>query len=87
MPKMTFLDCLNSPKIDFTYNQTDGEMIKFQQSQALTSHFESFWSIVVCISEAVDFTEILSKNRESEILVFSHSAVFIYILISCLFTF
>ena len=23
-------------------------MIKFQQSQALTSHFESFWSIVDC---------------------------------------
>ena len=23
-------------------------MIKFQQSQALTSHFESFWSIVMC---------------------------------------
>ena len=23
-------------------------MIKFQQSQALTSHFESFWSIVRC---------------------------------------
>ena len=23
-------------------------MIKFQQSQALTSHFESFWSIVHC---------------------------------------
>ena len=24
-------------------------MIEFQQSQALTSHFESFWSIVTCI--------------------------------------
>ena len=23
-----------------------GKIIKFQQSQALTSHFESFWSIV-----------------------------------------
>ena len=23
-------------------------MIKFQQNQALTSHFESFWSIVKC---------------------------------------
>ena len=22
-------------------------MIKFQQSQALTSHFESFWSVVI----------------------------------------
>ena len=25
-----------------------GKMIKHQQSQALTSHFESFWSIVDC---------------------------------------
>ena len=24
-------------------------MIKFQQSQALTSHFESFWSIVISV--------------------------------------
>ena len=43
---MTFLDCLNSPKFDFTQNQNGGKMIKFQQSQALTSHFESFLSIV-----------------------------------------
>ena len=43
---MTFLDCLNSPKFDFTKNRCVGKMIKFQQSQALTSHFESFWSIV-----------------------------------------
>ena len=28
-------------------------MIKFQQSQALTSHFESFWSIV---SSSMSFT-------------------------------
>ena len=44
--KMTFLDCFNSPKLDFTYNLSDGKIIKFQQSQALTSHFESFLSIV-----------------------------------------
>ena len=25
-------------------------MIRFQQSQALTSHFESFWSIVCMLS-------------------------------------
>ena len=25
-------------------------MLKFQLSQALTSHFESFWSIVYCVS-------------------------------------
>ena len=46
LPKMTFLDCLNSQKFDFTQNQSGGKIIKFQQSQALTSHFESFWSIV-----------------------------------------
>ena len=44
--KMTFLDCLNSPKFDFTQNWSGCKMIKFRQSQALTSHFESFWSIV-----------------------------------------
>ena len=43
---MTFLDRLNSPKFDFTLKWSVGEMIKFQQSQALTSHVESFWSIL-----------------------------------------
>ena len=47
LPKMTFLDRLNLPKNDITLNLSGGEMIKFQQSQALTSHFESFWSIVL----------------------------------------
>ena len=48
LPKMTFLNRLNSPKLDFTQNQSGGKMIKFQQRQSLTSHFESFWSIVQC---------------------------------------
>ena len=39
---MTFLDRLNSPKFDLTRNRSDGKIIKFQQSQALTSHFEKF---------------------------------------------
>ena len=43
---MTFLGRLNSPKFDFLQNLSGGKMIKFQQSQALTSHFKSFWSIV-----------------------------------------
>ena len=34
-------------KIWFHVNQSGGKMIKFQQSQCLTSHFESFWSIVL----------------------------------------
>ena len=34
-------------KIDFSQNQRGGKIIYFQQSQALTSHFESFWSIVL----------------------------------------
>ena len=46
---MTFLDRLNSLKFDFTQNRSGGKNIKFQQSPALTSHFESFWSIVVMI--------------------------------------
>ena len=42
-------------------------MIKFQQSQALTSHFESFWSIVTkwCFSEFI-FTE----NPSSKTILF-----------------
>ena len=44
--KITFSGRLNSPKFDFTSNLSGGKMIKFQQSQALTSHFQSFWSIV-----------------------------------------
>ena len=43
---MTFIDCLNSPKFDFTQNRSGGEIIKYQQDQALTSHFECFWSKV-----------------------------------------
>ena len=46
LPQVTFLDRLNSQKFDFTQNRIGGRIIKFQQSQALTSHFESFWSIV-----------------------------------------
>ena len=41
---MTFLNRLNSPKCDFTQNWSGSKIIKFQQSQALTSYFESFWS-------------------------------------------
>ena len=43
---MTFLDLLHSPKFDVMKNLSDGKIIKLQQSQALTSHFESPWSIV-----------------------------------------
>ena len=45
---MTFLDSLNSLKFDFTWNKSGCKIIKFQQSLALTSHFERFWSIVYC---------------------------------------
>ena len=46
---MTFLDRLNSPEFDFTQNLSGGKIIKCQQSKASTSHFESFWSIVLCV--------------------------------------
>ena len=39
---MTFLDRLNLPKFDIMQNRSGGKMIKFQQSQALTSHFDGF---------------------------------------------
>ena len=44
---MTYLASLNLPKLNSMYNQSDGKII-FRQSQALTSHFESFLSIVDC---------------------------------------
>ena len=46
LPKMTFFDRLNLPKFDLKQNRSGGKIIKFQQSQAITSHFERFWSIV-----------------------------------------
>ena len=51
---MTFLDGLNSPQLEFTQNGSGGKIIKYQQNQALTSHFESFWSIVVSSVENVN---------------------------------
>ena len=44
---MAFLDHLNLLKSNFTQNWSSSKIIKFQQSQAFTSHFESFWSIVM----------------------------------------
>ena len=44
---MTFLECLNLPKFYFTENLIRTKINKLQQSQALTSHFECFWSIVL----------------------------------------
>ena len=44
---MTFSDRLNSPKLDYTQYRSGCKFIKYQQSQALTPHFESFWSIVL----------------------------------------
>ena len=46
MPKMTFFDHLNLPKFDFMYNLSGRQIVKFQHRYALTSHFESIWSIV-----------------------------------------
>ena len=62
---MTFLDRLNSPKFDFTQNRSGGKIIKFQQIQALTSHFESFWSIVDCLANQLFisfFFSVLDEN-------------------------
>ena len=47
MPKITLFDRLNSPKFDFTQNLSGRQIVKFPQCAALTSHFESFWSIVL----------------------------------------
>ena len=66
MPKMIFLDRLNSPKFDFMQNWSDGKIVKLQQSQALTSHFESFWSIVRRqVRLALERPSFLCANLES----------------------
>ena len=64
---MTFLDCLNSPKCDFRQNPSGGKIIKYLQSQALTSQFESFWSIVVRIEKYFQL-EMSSKWQKSPYL-------------------
>ena len=51
-------------------------MIKFQQSQALTSHFESFWSTVLILffsmpihqEEALSTTTVLTSTTASTVL-------------------
>ena len=58
---MTFLDGSNSPKFDFMQNQSGSNIIKFQQSQALTSHFESFY-IEHSVVQSVSF-EKLQKQK------------------------
>ena len=63
MPKMTFLDRLNSSEFDFTKNLSGSKMIKFPQSQALaalTSHFESLCSIVRVFSLVLGFKWVLN---------------------------
>ena len=52
---MTFLDRLYLPKFNFSWNLSDGKIIKFQQRQASTSHFESFWSIVKGIFDSCTY--------------------------------
>ena len=49
LAKMTFLNRLNSSIFDFTENLSGSKMI----SQAITSHFESFLSIVQVITSSV----------------------------------
>ena len=70
---MTFLDRLNSQKFDFSQNQSGGKIIKFQQSQALSSRFESFCSIVLWIKLILfydnEFSAII-QNASLQILIF-----------------
>ena len=71
---MTFLDLLDSPKCDFTQNRCGENMIKFQQSQALTSHFESFCSLVnwyATVWKFQEFTTIIYKEKFRETNIFS----------------
>ena len=68
---MTFLDQLNLPKFDFTWNWSGGKIIKFQQSQALTLHFENFWSIVQ--GTGMQFSKSLSLTYSIDILLMEYT--------------
>ena len=78
---MTFLDCLNSPKCDFTQNRSGGKIIKFQQSQALTSHFESFCSIVACLD--LGCCCILTTNQTKLVTLFHINTNFFHSAATC----
>ena len=62
LPKMTFLDSLNPLTFDFTQNWSGGKIFKYQQSQSLTSHFESFWSIVRLVKKFDFLKKLTCKN-------------------------
>ena len=66
---MTFMDRLNAPKFDFTKNWSGGKIIKPQQSQASTSHFQSFWSIVVCKISPFSLAQIKNDKNERNVLL------------------
>ena len=68
---MTFWDRLNPPKCDYTQNRSGGKIIKFQQSQALTLHFESFWSIVLFRFGAL-YTTSKETTNESNLCTYTH---------------
>ena len=61
---MTYLNRSNSSKFDLTQNRSGGRMIKFQQSQALTSHFGSFWSIVHALAYLNENQIFLHRNSD-----------------------
>ena len=74
---MSFLDRLNLPNLDFMQNRSGSRIIKYQKSQALTSHFESFWSIVQHtfsvlpitspgISDSLALIEILDSRKNND---------------------
>ena len=66
---MTFLVRLNSPKFGYTQNRSGGKIINFQQSQALTSHFESFWSIVYYKPHQTLILLMVFRNRAARFYV------------------
>ena len=68
---MAFLARLNLLKFDFMLDRIDGNMVKFQQSQALTSHFESFWSIVIWLN----FKQKKIRNHTSEKMAFTRRPI------------
>ena len=65
---MSFLVILNTLNFEFwqIWDLKVAQIIKCQQSQALTSHFESFWSIVAKCNAFRRHYRLLSKGTIEE---------------------
>ena len=71
--KNEIFDLLNSPKFDITWNLSGRQITTFPHSAALTSHSESFWSILVHFFWFSGFKKLQSGSESpSKMVVLGH---------------